>query len=392
MASYPSIFPCRSVELPCQPMDVSVQGHLVACGLIDGRVALLRIPDAAAGGGGKAVPAPRCMIWRAHRSSCRSAVFLDGALASGDASGTISLSSITRGKRISKYGGIDEDVQADPQAANGRGVNCMLALDGSHTFAVGYDSGIVRVFDRRTLLKAKRAVASFAAHTDFVSDMDVAMNGRHVVTTSGDGTLAVHDVRASKRIARSEDDADDEMLSVKVVKGGKKVVCGHQGGVIDIYSWGYWNDCSDRFPGHPGPVDTLAKVDEDTVLTGSFDGLVRIVSIQPNRAIGIVGEHAAEYPIEQLDLDPITRILASVSHDSVCKVWSVDALFEEDSGRDDRGRGDGEGATTEDAGALEANAHGDGGNRVTGRKRAKEGKDLLRDVAKSSRSAFFADM
>ena len=97
--------------------------------------------------------------------------------------------------------------------------------------------------------------------------------------------MAVYDLRKEALVARSEDDSVDEMLSVAIVKvwlallivaqftyspaslcahgmiqGGKKVVCGHQSGVLDIYSWGYWNDCSDRFPGHPGSVDTLVKV------------------------------------------------------------------------------------------------------------------------------------
>jgi len=49
--------------------------------------------------------------------------------------------------------------------------------------------------------------------------------------------------------ARSEDDADDELLAVVVVKGGSKLVTGSQMGVLSLYSWGYFNDCSDRFPG-----------------------------------------------------------------------------------------------------------------------------------------------
>lgn len=98
--------------------------------------------------------------------------------------------------------------------------------------------------------------------------------------------------------AASEGDADDELLSVAPLKGGRKVVCGSTrcagtafacklhteqswvaclggmqcpgicrctacqflhaatrppiplaSGVLSIWSWGYWNDCSDRFPG-----------------------------------------------------------------------------------------------------------------------------------------------
>ncbi len=51
--------------------------------------------------------------------------------------------------------------------------------------------------------------------------------------------------------ARSEEDADDELLSVAVVKDGNKAVVGAGTGVLSLYSWGYFNDCSDRFPGEP---------------------------------------------------------------------------------------------------------------------------------------------
>lgn len=33
------------------------------------------------------------------------------------------------------------------------------------------------------------------------------------------------------------------------IKNGKKLVCGSQSGVLNVWSWGFWNDCSDRFPG-----------------------------------------------------------------------------------------------------------------------------------------------
>ena len=54
---------------------------------------------------------------------------------------------------------------------------------------------------------------------------------------------------ALQLLGQSEGEADDELLSVAVLKGGSKVVCGSTSGVLNIWSWGYWNDCSDRFPG-----------------------------------------------------------------------------------------------------------------------------------------------
>ena len=59
------------------------------------------------------------------------------------------------------------------------------------------------------------------------------------------------------------------------LQNGKKIVCGSQDGVLVIFSWGTWGDMSDRFPGHPESVEAILKVDEDTVLTGSSDGIVR---------------------------------------------------------------------------------------------------------------------
>lgn len=53
--------------------------------------------------------------------------------------------------------------------------------------------------------------------------------------------------------AQSENDADDELLSVVLLKGDKKVVTGTQSGVINLYSWGHMDDCSDRFPGESCP-------------------------------------------------------------------------------------------------------------------------------------------
>lgn len=40
------------------------------------------------------------------------------------------------------------------------------------------------------------------------------------MATSGDGTISITDLRTCKVVAHSEDDADDELLSVVVLKVG----------------------------------------------------------------------------------------------------------------------------------------------------------------------------
>jgi hypothetical protein len=53
--------------------------------------------------------------------------------------------------------------------------------------------------------------------------------------------------------------------------------------------------------GHPSSVDALLAFDEDTLLTGCQDGLIRIIGVLPNKMLGVVGEHG-DYPVERLAL------------------------------------------------------------------------------------------
>jgi hypothetical protein len=71
------------------------------------------------------------------------------------------------------------------------------------------------------------------------------------------------------------DSFDEDLLSVVIMKRGRKVICGSQEGVLDIFNWGEWGDISDRFPGHPKSIDTLCAYNEDVILTGSSDGMLR---------------------------------------------------------------------------------------------------------------------
>ena len=56
-------------------------------------------------------------------------------------------------------------------------------------------------------------------------------------------------------------------------------MCGSQGGILNIFSWGDWGDITDRFPGHPESIDSVIAISEDVVITGSSDGLIRCDSL-----------------------------------------------------------------------------------------------------------------
>ncbi len=63
------------------------------------------------------------------------------------------------------------------------------------------------------------------------------------------------------QVQQSETDADDELLSLAVIKGGAKVVVGSQSGMLDVWSWGHWAGFSDRFPGELH-YDNVPRQDE----------------------------------------------------------------------------------------------------------------------------------
>lgn len=156
--------------------------------------------------------------------------------------------------------------------------------------------------------------------------------------------MSVIDFRKGKLVAVSQDQ-EDELLCVQVMKGGRKVVVGSQLGMLLIFSWGQWLDTTDRFPGHPSSVDCMVALDDDTVITGSDDGVIRIVNVIPNKMIGIVGEHDDDMSVQRLAIDYNKSFLGSCSDDNTVKFWNIKFLFDD---------ADSEGAAGEDEEDAEA--------------------------------------
>ncbi len=122
-------------------------------------------------------------------------------------------------------------------------LHCMRMLDSS-CVAAGLDNGAVEIWDARTT--TAKPAQHHDKQEDYISDL-LYISGRHtLLATAGDGSLAAYDVRkAGKCKAVSEAD-EDERLCLAAVKSGSKVVSGTQGGVLELWSWGCWADCSDR--------------------------------------------------------------------------------------------------------------------------------------------------
>lgn len=86
----------------------------------------------------------------------------------------------------------------------------------------------------------------------------------------------------------------------------------------------------------------MVTLTDEVIVTGSSDGLIRVVNIFPNKLLGVIGEHD-EFPVERLALSRDDAFLASCSHDctvkvcllpftfSLVKFWNIKFLFEDDS-------------------------------------------------------------
>ncbi|ESW03612.1 hypothetical protein PHAVU_011G028400 [Phaseolus vulgaris] len=287
-------------------IDFHPSDNLVATGLIDGDVHLYRYsPDS--------VPVRQLEV-HAHTESCRAVRFINGGrvLLTGSPDCSILATDVETGSTITR---IDNAHEA--------AVNRLINLTES-TVASGDDEGCIKVWDTRE----RSCCNSFNAHEDYISDMTFASDARKLLTTSGDGTLSVCNLRRNTVQTRSEF-SEDELLSVVLMKNGRKVVCGSQTGIILLYSWGCFKDCSDRFIDlSSNSIDAMLKVDEDRIITGSENGMINLVGILPNRVIQPIAEHS-DCPIECLAFSHDRKFLGSIAHDQMLKLWDLDSILQD---------------------------------------------------------------
>ncbi|KAI5683901.1 hypothetical protein M9H77_05129 [Catharanthus roseus] len=298
------------IELGKLPFDIDFHpsNQLVASGLISGDLLVFRYsPDSTP---------QKLLEVNAHTESCRTLRFVNEgrAIVTGSPDCSIVATDVETGSTITHL-----------ENAHGAAINRIVNLTES-TIASGDDEGCIKVWDTRQ----RSCSHSFNAHEEYISDLTFASDSMKLIGTSGDGTLSVCNLRSSKIQTRSEF-SEDELLSVVIMKNGRKVICGTQSGAFLLYSWGFFKDCSDRFVDlSPNSVDALLKLDEDRVITGCENGLISLVGILPNRIIQPIAEHS-EYPVERLAFSHDRKYLGSISHDQTLKLWDLEELLQ-DSG------------------------------------------------------------
>lgn len=261
--------------------------------------------------------------WKRHKESCRTIRYYgDNRLLSCASNGSIGC-------------GPGEDF-VWIRRHTGTGVNSLLTW-GEHCFVYGDDKGSIGAYDMR-IESTKGPIMEFSEQSDFISSMiwgtkdgagadRAAGDPTMLVAGCGDSTLGVYDVRM-KRLHALSDEQEDEILSLELLKGGDKVVCGGQTGILSIFSWGDFGDQKDRIVGHPASVDCMVRISEDALVTGCEDGKLRVVSVYAqavgNRILSVVGDHGDD-PVQGLTIRPSDgKEIASCGMDNMVRFWSTD--------------------------------------------------------------------
>ncbi|XP_031551133.1 WD repeat-containing protein 55-like [Actinia tenebrosa] len=298
-----SLIPAE-IKLPSQVFDVAFhpQRDVIAVGEIEGTVTIHSYSTSEQN--------KKLMELNHHKKACRAVAF--------SSDGTY-LFTASKDKSLQAVDLNTGAVAHTRRKAHDSPINC-LKLITDQLIATGDDDGCVKLWDRRTA----QCSMEIKENEDFISDMECDSERKILLATSGDGSLSVFNVRRQK-LENKSDNVETELLSVAIVKGGRKVVCGTGEGALNIFSWGEWGDFSDRFPGHPQSVDACVAISDNVVVTGSIDGIIRAVHILPNRLLGPVGEHA-DFPIERIRLSRDGNLIASCSHDQSVKFWNIEHL------------------------------------------------------------------
>ncbi|XP_065869300.1 WD repeat-containing protein 55 [Euphorbia lathyris] len=337
-------------------LDFHPHDQMVAAALITGDLQLYRY-------GASASP-QRLFEVKAHSDSCRAVRFINGGQAMLTASSDRSILAVDveTGSPIARVENAHEDA-----------IYSMVNIKES-TIATGDDQGCIKVWDTRQ----RSCCNSFKPHDEFVSDMTVAPDSMKLLATSGDGTLSVCNLRSNKIQTQSEF-SEEELSSVVIMKNGRKVICGSQNGILLLYSWGFFKDCSDRFVGlSPNPVNALLKLDEERIITASENGLISLVGILPNRIIQPLAEHS-EYPVEGLAFSHDRKFLGSISHDQMLKLWDLDELLQDPE-------------NTENDQNVESENDSDEMDVDANPPKSKKGSKKKNGPSNSSASNFFADL
>ena len=208
----------------------------------------------------------------------------------GSTDKTIRVTSVATGKVLHTV------LAAHPAAINVVSIN----RDGTKLFT-GDDEGEIRVWDVSPSAVGaggslpRKPLHAWHVHHDFISCLVNPPSSRYLIAGGGDGCLSGWNL-ATGDVDGVSANLNDEVLSVCALPNKKHVLCGTQAGVVHVFDWGAWGEPVRSYRGHPNSIESILAVDNNTIITASSDGLIRVVQLSPHKILGVVGDHEDTRP------------------------------------------------------------------------------------------------
>jgi len=125
------------------------------------------------------------------------------------------------------------------------------------------------------------------------------------------------------------DNMEEDLTGVEIMKNGQSVAVSTDQRAIYLFKWDYFGDCNDRIMGHPSSIDKMVKYSEDLLITACEDGLLRVVSVYPNKVISILNDDIDEedhVQFSSLSISHDRQFLAAANHDYVVNLYNIGDL------------------------------------------------------------------
>lgn len=172
------------------------------------------------------------------------------------------------------------------------GISALNVCDDNY-IATGDDDGLIAIWDMRE----RKPVHTYHEHGDYVSQLCYFTDVQEIVSSSGDTCLGVYDLKAGKIRDYSEKRKQELNCFAFINSSGANnsnfipsIMCGTPDGTLPIWKYNSWRRPYDTIEYHPREVESIISFHgEDTsfnhnvVLTGSCDGLVRVIQMYPLR-------------------------------------------------------------------------------------------------------------
>lgn len=189
-----------------------------------------------------------------------------------------------------------------------------LSADGKQLFTVGAQEA------RRWDVASGRAVASYSPH-GVVASVDVALDGRRLVTASWDRSVRVWDLETGRVLRKLPDLHRGFVNSARFSADGELLLTAGDDGLARLVDAATGQERV-RFAGHTGRVLRAAlSGDGRLVATASADKTARLWDAATGRSLHVLTGH--QWGVESAEFSPDGKLVVTASADDRALVWDV---------------------------------------------------------------------